>query len=73
MELSNNSGLLQIIADDGSIQNFTRSQINDIKANTLSDQQNILNGTSQTDPKLNVQALIDLATIENFCDNNDII
>ena len=64
---------LQVTADNGSVQVFSRAQVDQILANTQQDKINIAAGTSGTDPDLNAQALIDLATMETFCDANGII
>lgn len=69
----NGNNALQVTADNGSVQVFSKAQVDNILANTEQDKINIAAGTSQTDPELNAQALIDLATMETFCETNAIV
>lgn len=64
---SNGNNALQVTADDGSIQTFTKAQIDSIQANTQA-QTPIVNAAVA----LNAQALTDCATMETFCIDNSI-
>ena len=58
---------LQVTADNGSVQVFSRAQVDAIQSNTAA-QTSIVEAAVT----LNTQALADCATIQAFCDDNSI-